>query len=115
MRRGGNALLAALAIMGSLAGTRDDTVVATQPAPRDPPNPKDPKATTVQHRTAADLEVELPRMVEVLVPPTMLRTDHVAAAIIKAQKPHLNRKQRRVLLARMQKRETNSRLGVYPR
>lgn len=72
-------------------------------------------------KTAKDIEVELPKMVEVPVPErpteprTVLRTDHAMHAIVKAKMPQLNRKQRRKLAARMQKQATNARLGKQAR
>lgn len=58
----------------------------------------------MQHKTAADIEVELPKSA-----PTVLRTDHAMHAIVKAKMPQLNRKQRRVMAARMQIHATKTR------
>lgn len=99
-----------LAAMAMLTGrTPQEAIALANMPPLLPGLPEDPaKATTV--KTADDLEVELPERA-----PTVLRTDHAAQAIIKAQHPTLNRNQRRRLLARMQIAQTNNRLGKKPR
>lgn len=99
-----------LAAMAMLTGrTPQEAIALANMPPLLPGPPEDPtKATTM--KTADDMEVELPQRA-----PTVLRTDHAAQAILKAQHPTLNRKQRRRLLARLQIQQTNSRLGVRSR
>lgn len=115
-------ILAALAVaMGSVPQEAQD--IFNAPRPRDPPDPKDPKGTIRTMKTAADIEVELPTVPgakpgdEVMLTnsegvktkATVLRVDHAMHAIIKAQKPDMNRKQRRQLAHRMQARQSQAR------
>jgi hypothetical protein len=95
-------LAAMAAVMGHTPQEAMDIFSAPRP-PRDPPDPKDPKAM----KTAADLEVEIPQPA-----PVQLSAPHAMHAIIKAQHPKLNRKQRRQMANRMQAQETNRRAGI---
>jgi hypothetical protein len=98
-------LAAMAAVMGHAPQEAMDIFSAPRP-PRDPPDPKDPKGTTRNMKTAQELEVEVPQP-----PAVSLDTRHAMAAIIKAQQPKLNRKQRRQLAHRMQARATKARGG----